>query len=712
MTPKPRGIAARAGHWSARHRKTAIFGWLALMIAVAFVGSSLGQHKPTNAQTMDGETRRAETILHDAGFPAKSGEMVLVQSTTVTVKDPAFKAAVTDAARTVAGVPVAANVTSDTVSHDGHSALVQFDLKGDPDTAVDRVQPTLDATAAVAKRHPVIAVEQFGDASLTKRLDDQSAKEESSSNLRSLVITLVILALTFGALVAASVPVLLALTAIIGTSGLVALASQIIPISDIALPAILLIGLAVGIAYSLFYIRRSREERAKGASNLEAVDIAAATSGRAVLISGLTVMTAMAGMLLTGDTTFISMGLATILVIAMAMLGSLTVLPAVLAALGDKIEKVRIPFVGRRQAQARESRGWGWVTDRVMRHPVIAVVVAGGALVALSLPALGMHTKMPGIESYSKDQPGVQTYLKIQKAFPAEADYATVVVKAADVKAPAVQGAIARLKPASVDVNPRGDVAAVNVPLAGSGTDDQAMKSLAHLRGDVIPAAFNGVSASADVTGAAAATADFNATIHSKTPIVFAFVLGLAFLLMLTTFRSIVIPIKAIVLNLLSVGASYGLLTLVFQDGRGQAVTSWLPLFLFVILFGLSMDYHVFILSRVREAWKGGMSSSEAVSHGLKTTAGTITSAAIIMVAVFGEFALQSGVDTKQMGVGLAFAILLDATVIRGVLLPATMKLLGDWNWYLPRWLQWITELDVEGTSQPKPRFVPAPAAA
>ena len=706
MTPKPRGIAARAGHWSARHRKTAIFGWLVLMIAVAFIGNSLGQEKPTNAQKMDGETRRAETILENAGFPKKSGEMVLVQSKTVTVNDPAFKAAIKDAAKTVGALPIVANVTRDTVSPDKHSALVQFDLKGDPNTATDRVQPTLDATAKVAARHPHIAVEQFGDASLNKQITDQAAKEEGSSNLRSLLITLLILALTFGALVAAAVPVLLALTAIVGTSGLVALVSQIVPIDDIALPAIMLIGLAVGIDYSLFYIRREREERAKGASKLEAIDIAAATSGRAVLISGLTVISAMAGMLLTGNTIFISMGLATILVIAVAVLGSLTVLPAVLAALGDKLEKVRIPFIGKRQSQARESRFWGFVTDRVMRHPIVAIVVAGGALVALSLPALGMQTKLPGIESYSKDQPGIGTYLKIQKAFPAEADFATVVVKAKHVDAKDVQGAIARLKPADVEVNPKGTVAKVNVHLAGSGVDDEAMASLKQLREHTIPAAFRGVNASADVTGAAAGTADFNATMHQKTPIVFAFVLGLSFVLLLATFRSIVIPIKAIILNLLSVGASYGLLTLVFQEQRGEAVTSWLPLFLFVILFGLSMDYHVFILSRVREAFNGGMTSAEAVAHGIKSTAGTVTSAAIIMVAVFGEFAMQSSLDTKQMGVGLAFAIFVDATIIRGVLLPASMKLLGDWNWYLPRWLRWMPEVDIEGTS----RAVPAAA--
>jgi RND superfamily putative drug exporter len=726
MTPKPKGIAARAGHWSARHRKTAIFGWLALIIALFMVGGSLGQKTPTDAQRFDGDSRKAMEIYEDAGFEKKTSEMVLVQSTTKTVDDPAFQAAIADVAKTVGKQKVVTNVTSDAVSKDRRSALVQFDIKGDRKTATERIQPVMDATKSVAARHPGLAVEQYGDASLQKSIDDQSKAEEGNSQLMSFGMTLLILALTFGALVAASVPVILALTAVIGTTGLMAAASQIVPLHDVAMPAIILIGLAVGVDYSLFYIRREREERAKGRGKLEAIDIAAATSGRAVLVSGLTVMAAMAGMLLTGNTIFVSMGIATMLVIAVAVIGSLTVLPAVLAAMGDKVEKGRLPFIGRRQSQARESRMWGWLTDRVMRHPVVAVAVAGGALVALSIPALGMQTKLPGIESYSKDNTSIQTYLKVQKAFPAEADYAMVVVKSDDVAAPQVKQAIDRLHPSQVTVNPAGDVALLNVALDGSGTDDQAMASMQRLRDNGVPAAFKGVEAETYVTGEAAGTADFNAVMKTKTPIVFAFVLGLSFLLLLATFRSIVIPIKAILLNLLSVGASYGLLKLVFQDGHGEkllgfesngAIVSWLPLFLFVILFGLSMDYHVFILSRVREAWKRGMGTEKAVADGIKSTAGTITAAAIIMVVVFAEFATQSGLEMKQMGVGLAFAIFVDATIIRGVLLPATMKLLGDRNWYLPRWLQWIPELDVEGESTPKPRrgfggALPEPAAA
>ena len=334
MTPKPKGIAARAGHWSARHRKTAIFGWLGLIIALFMIGGSVGQKQPTDAQKLDGDSRKAMQIYEDAGFEKKTSEMVLVQSKTKTVDDPAFQAAIADVAKTVSKQSVVANVTSDAVSEDRRSALVQFDIKGDPETATERIQPVMDATKSVATRHSGLAIEQYGDASLTKSMDDQSKAEEGNSQFMSFGMTLLILALTFGALVAASVPVLLALTAVIGTSGVMALASQILPLDNIAMPAIILIGLAVGVDYSLFYIRREREERAKGRGKLEAIDIAAATSGRAVLISGLTVMAAMAGMLLTGNTIFVSMGIATMLVIAVAVIGSLTVLPAVLAAHG------------------------------------------------------------------------------------------------------------------------------------------------------------------------------------------------------------------------------------------------------------------------------------------------------------------------------------------------------------------------------------------
>jgi RND superfamily putative drug exporter len=499
---------------------------------------------------------------------------------------------------------------------------------------------------------------------------------------------------------------------------------------------VILVGLAVGVDYSLFYVRREREERAAGRSKLDALDMAAATSGRAVLISGITVIIAMAGMFLTGNSTFMGMGLGTILVVAVAVLGSLTVLPAILAAFGDRINKGRIPLL-RRRSEARDSRVWGWVVDRVMRRPVVATVLAGGLLVALAIPAFGMQTKLSGTEDLPKNLKTIQTYDKVQAAFPTEAAPATVVVKADDIDAPQVKQAITGLKhrvasddqfsgSMNVEINPSHTVALLSVGLPGSGSGDKATAAVKHLRDDVLPATLDRVNGvTADVSGQAAAEADFNTLMKSKTPQVFAFVLGLAFLLLLVTFRSIVIPIKAIVLNLLSVGAAYGILTLVFQDGHGEgvlgfhsngAIASWLPLFLFVILFGLSMDYHVFILSRIREAVQRGMSTEKAVAHGIKTTAGTVTAAAMVMVLVFGVFATESSLELKQLGVGMAAAILIDATIIRGVLLPATMKLLGKWNWYLPRWLQWLPEFDIEGGSRREPRIghgaMPEPAAA
>ena len=738
MQNKSGGIAARAGRWSARHKKTAIFGWLAFVALALVLGSMTGTKEPSDAQSYDGESKRAETIVENAGFSKDAGEMVIVQSKTLTAKDAAFRSAVKDVETAVGGESVVTNVVSPyskggQVSADGHSALVTFDIKGDSDTAPDRIQPVMDAVDKAGAAHRDLTVAQFGEASVQKELTDSQAADQSRSQMISLSVTLLILLITFGALLAAMVPIILALTAVAGTAGLAGIASQLVPTDSVTLQVIILVGLAVGVDYSLFYIRREREERAAGRNKLDALDIAAATSGRAVLISGLTVMIAMAGMFLTGNTTFMGMGLGTILVVAVAVLGSLTVLPAVLAGLGDRINKGRIPGL-RRRSEARDSRAWGWLIDKVMRRPLIAALLAGGLLVALSIPAFGMQTKLSGTEDLPQDLSTIQAYHKVQKAFPAEAAPATVVVKANDVNAPTVKTAIAGFEKAvksddqytgqiTTEVNKAHDVAVLSVGLPGTGSGEQGQAAVTHLREDVLPATLDRTGGiTAEVSGQAAAEKDFNDLMKTKTPLVFAFVLGLAFLLLLVTFRSIVIPIKAIALNLLSVGAAYGILKVVFQDGKGEkllgfesngGIASWLPLFLFVILFGLSMDYHVFILSRVREAWQRGMSTDKAVAHGIKTTAGTVTAAAMVMVLVFAAFATESGLEMKQLGVGLAAAILIDATIIRGVLLPATMKLLGKWNWYLPRWLQWLPEFDHEGgSSRPGHGPIPAPAAA
>jgi uncharacterized membrane protein YdfJ with MMPL/SSD domain len=422
----------------------------------------------------------------------------------------------------------------------------------------------------------------------------------------------------------------------------------------------------------------------------------------------------MAGMFLTGSSTFSSFAVGTIIVVAVAVLASLTVLPALLSLLGDRVMKGRLPLITARREATGEPRMWGAIIDRVLRRPAISAALAGGLLVALSLPAFGLHTAVPGLQGLPSGLPIVKTLNRIETAFPGGPQPAAVVVQAADVTSPAVSGGLQRLEqaalrsgkahePFTVEFSPDRHVALVSMPLSGNGTDGRSVAALAALRTKLIPSTIGAVPGTRTlVAGSTAGSQDFNDLMKSHAPYVFLFVLGMAFLLLLVTFRSIVIPVKAIVLNLLSVGASYGVLVLVFQHHWAESllgfkstggITPWLPLFLFVILFGLSMDYHVFILSRIREAYDGGMRTSDAVAHGIKSTAGVVTSAAAVMVAVFAIFASLGALEFKQMGVGLAAAILIDATIIRGVLLPATMRLLGDWNWYLPRRLDWIPRI-------------------
>jgi len=415
------------------------------------------------------------------------------------------------------------------------------------------------------------------------------------------------------------------------------------------------------------------------------------------------------------------------MVVAVAMLGSLTVLPALLGRLGDKVEKGRIPFLGRLRSKNGESRFWGAVLTRVLRRPVISAVAAGAVLIALTIPALSLNTTSSGLDDISI--PEVEPMKRLDAAFPGGNDPAQVAIKADDVRAPAVQDAIVALKkealasgelkgPFDVEASRDSTVATVSVTLAGSGTDAKSQAALATLREDVLPSTLGQVEGvEYAVGGSTALDKDWETKMKTSAPLVFGFVLLFAFLIMLVSFRSIVVALKAILLNLLSVGAAYGILVAVFQWGWGEnllnfesngGITPWLPMFLFVILFGLSMDYHVFILSRVREAYDRGMSNDDAVSYGIRSTAGVVTSAAVVMVGTFSVFALLPVIDMKEMGIGLAAAILIDATLIRAVLLPATMKLLGDKNWYLPKWLGWLPRLEHE--QAPEAPAVPAAA--
>jgi uncharacterized membrane protein YdfJ with MMPL/SSD domain len=721
--PAPkRNIAARMARWSAQHRKTAIFGWLAFVL-VAFVMGNGMLKTLENQEAGVGESGRADKAYFEA-FPQEAGEAVLIQSDRVKAESLDFQAVVKDVTTRLRSIEGVRDVkgpysgAANSVSPDGHAALVDYKLEGDAKAAEKAVDAPVAAIKDAARANPDFLIEGFGSASTEKEFQQWLKSDLHKAEFLSLPFTLVILLVAFGTIVAAGLPVLLALSAVLGTMGLLGPLSQLSPVSDTINSVVLLIGLAVGVDYALFYIRREREERAAGKGYEAALEAAAATSGRAVLISGFTVMAAMSGMYLAGAADFASFATGTIVVVGMAMLGSLTVLPALLSKLGPRIDKGRVPLLGRLKARAAKFGLWGRIVDRTMRHPLRYALVSTGLLVALALPALGMVTAEGGEESLPQDMAVVQTINHVNDAFPSEGNGATVVVEAKDVTAKPVTDAIGRLEaetakhpklyPGSVDieVSPDKSVAAVGVPTIGEGHDEDSYRALADLRENVVPATVGQVDGvEANVSGDAAMTKDFNDSMKSHLPFVFGLVLGATFLLLLVTFRSIVIPIKAVVLNLLSVGAAYGVLVMVFQNEWAEglldfnssgSVVPWLPLFLFVVLFGLSMDYHVFILTRIREAYDRGMSNDEAVAHGIRTTAGVVTSAAVVMVGVFSIFATLSLLDFKQMGVGLAVAVLIDATIIRGILLPASMKLLGDWNWYLPRSLGWLPKVAPE----------------
>jgi uncharacterized membrane protein YdfJ with MMPL/SSD domain len=721
-------FAARAGRWSAQHRKKAILGWFAFVILATVLGGMVGTKTLADEDTGNGESKRGDQIIEDAGFADQSGETVLVQGKDgLKVGDPKFTAAVDDVVTKLEATNGVSEVESPlvpenrgNVSADGRSVLVNFKLPGDEDEAKDAVAAPLNTVAAVQKQHPEVVMGEFGDASAEKEIGDAFSEDFQKAETLSLPITLAILLVAFGALVAAGLPLLLGATAVMGTIGLLGPISQLHALEESASSVVLLVGLAVGVDYSMFYLRREMEERDAGRTWDAALNAAAATSGRAVLVSGLTVMAAMAGMFLAGNAVFVSFGIGTIIVVGVAMLGSVTVLPAMLSFLSRKgwTEKGRVPWVAKRRHKTRgESRVWSAILDRVLKRPLLSAVLAAGLLAALSIPAFSMHTINPGVTGLPRDLEVMQAYDRIDAAFPGDGVPAVTVVKADDVTSPDVRSAIDDLqrqaiasgklhKPVDIDISPDKTVATIGLAVDGTGTDAASERSLAVLRDDVVPATVGKLQgAEVAVTGFTAGSKDFNDVMKSHLPIVFAFVLTLAFILLLVTFRSIVIPIKAIVLNLLSVGAAYGILKLVFQDGRLEGfldyqsvggVTSWLPLFLFVILFGLSMDYHVFILSRIREAFDRGMPTDRAVAHGIKSTAGVVTSAAAVMVAVFAIFATLSMLEFKMMGVGLAAAVLIDATLVRAVLLPATMKLLGDWNWYLPKKLSWLPKFEHE----------------
>ncbi len=688
------------GRWSTRRPVLAIAGWLTFVV-LAVLALSLTGLKPLHNGAV-GESARGYAVMDSHQLGAPRSEYVYLHSDRLAAGAPVFRAAIGQVATRMRGdlggpVRVA-------VSRDGHAALVSATVTRPFDTA-----GLIASVASVGVRHR-------GVSAVVADPTSGGSKDLHRAEILSIPVTLLVLLISFGALVAALVPVALAATAVIAAFGLLGPISQLFPLDDSVKTVVLLIGMAVGVDYALFYVVRSREERRRGLSTRQALERTSRTSGRAVLIAGTTVAIAMAGQFVVGSDIFNGIAAGTIVVVACAVAGSVTVLPALLQLLGPRVDRGRIRFLPQ-LATAGESRFWAGLVGRVMRRPVLAACLSGGLLVALAVPALGLHVAKPSSNALSSASQS-RLAAQITHEFPSTSSPATVVATWPATRTPAVRQAVERLEalaatqgvahpPFSVGLGQDGRSLALGLPLTGFGDNAASRNAVRELRQVLVPETLGRVpGVQTAVTGDTAEDVDFTNQMRHGVPYVVGFVLALAFVLLLVAFRSIVVPIKAIVLNLLSVGASYGVLVLVFQHQWAQgvldfrsdgAIISWLPLFLFVVLFGLSMDYHVFILSRVREGVDAGMRTDDALRYGISRTAGVVSAAALVMVGVFSLFGTANALDLKEAGVGLAVAVLLDATVVRGVLLPATMKLLGERNWYLPSWLAWLPRASLEG---------------
>ena len=695
------GFVRRAARVAARRPRLTIGLWMLLVVACVVGGLASGTRSLTSVQQGVGESGRADARLAAADLRDRAVESVLVRSGSAAQT----RATVEVLAARLRRLAVVASVQGPDEDRalsvaGGRSELVQTTLRGDPDDASDHVAAVQRTVAAVARAHSGVSVQEAGQGSLDRTETTVVDQDLHRAELISLPITLLILVFAFGALGAALVPLVLALTSVAATLGALGVVSQVVPSSDTTASCVVLIGLAVGIDYSLFYVRREREERRSGRGAEAALDAAAGTAGRAVLVSGLTVMIGLAGLLLSGTADFTSVALGTILVVAISVLGSLTVLPAMLALLGDRVEKGRI--LRRRRAGVPRRRGWSALAGAVTRHPVESLVMAVCVLGALAVPALHLHSATPSdMSDLPALTPTVVAERAIERAFPGAPSSAELVVAGDDLASPEHRRALIALGDrarallgghgdAGLTVAQDGRTALVTVPMPATSEHGQSTDVRA-LRARVAPtASLVAPGARALVSGEAAESVDFAAQLASTLPGVIAFVLGLAFLLLLVSFGSAWLAAVVIGLNLLSVAAAYGVLTAVFQNTWAQhllgftssgTVASWLPLFFFVILFGLSMDYTVLVLERVREARRAGQPVRAAAAEGIAATGATLTSAAIIMVAVFAIFGTLRLLEFKQLGIGLAAAVLLDATIVRAIALPAAIALLGERRW-------------------------------
>jgi uncharacterized membrane protein YdfJ with MMPL/SSD domain len=713
------GVTERLARASSRHAWRTLAAWVvAIVVALAFAIFFLPGNLTTNGHvTGNPESKQAEDLFYEQFPPDKNGvdELIVVRSSARTAGEPAFRAFVRKLLAQAKATGVVHHSSVLAVSADKHAALIGIQRQRDVDRLLGLVERS-DGREG-------FSVVMTGGGTLDHDFNELSQHDLKSGELQvGLPAALIVLVLVFGAVVAGLVPLVMAFVSIIVALGLCALVADAFTLSVFVVNMLTGMGLALGIDYSLFVVSRYREERARGHPKPDAIRISGATASRAVLFSGTVFVIALSGMLLVPSNVMKSLAVGAITVGIVSVVAALTLLPAILGLIGDGVNRLRVPWFGRHTGEAEEGRFWGAVVRAVMRRPWIYLVTFTALLVALAVPASGLTLGASGVSTLPNRLESRRGYEALVRDFPQASAAPALIAVEGDVRSPAVQTAITKLRAqlardpvfgrSDLRVSTNGDVAAIGVEVGGDKTGQRALDAIRRLRSAVIPTLFAGTHAHVLVGGDTADNVDFIDAMNDWLPIVFAYVLGFSFVLLTVVFRSIVIAGTSIVLNLLSVGAAYGLVILVFKHGIGagllgfqkvNAIEAWVPLFLFSVLFGLSMDYQVFLLSRIKERYDASRSTTDAIEHGVASTARIITGAALIIVAVFTGFAMGDLVMFQQMGFGVAVALLIDATIIRSVLLPAAMKLLGRWNWYLPQWLEWLPRIQVEGRAAQAP---------
>jgi len=726
----PPGLA----RWSARHPWAVVAAWAVLLVAA--LGATALITFDEEQIIIGSESDVADRRLEDLRGEERPRETIIVASQDgATIDDPVYREYVQSLAgliRQTEGVAQVATFfeTGDQalVSSDGTKTLIAVTLEGSKVDAANTVEPLV---SLIEKQETgSVRVLAVGDGSMNREIQHAFEKDLQMAEMIGIPAAMVVLVIVFGAVVAAGVPVLLGLGGILLSVGMTALLSQVLGINSMVVNMITMIGLAVGIDYTLFIVERFREERSRGVEKVDAIVNAGNTASRAVLFSGLTVIIAMASMFVVPATTFHGLGIGAITVVFAAVAIALTLLPAVLSLLGDRINWLHLP--GRKERADHESSDgfWGRSTTLVMRHPVVSIMASVAVLLAAASPFLTIKLGSMGLRDFPGDLETVQAFLVLDSDFSAGRISPAEITFEGDVDSASVRYGVERLDAllaaddrfsnlGELEISNDGTLGALSVQIDGDSLGPDARAAVEDLRQDYLPVAFAAADVDVAVTGGAASTTDYVNAMNRYLPLVVGFVLALSFVLLMMVFRSIVIPVKAIIMNLLSVGAAYGLIVLVFQHGVGadlvgfnqsDSIEAFLPIFMFAVLFGLSMDYHVFLLSRIQERYLQTGDNAGSVAYGLRSTAHIITGAAAIMMVVFGGFAMGDMTSLQQTGFGLAVAVFIDATLVRTVLVPASMELLGDWNWYLPSWLQWLPRISVEGERDvpaASPHFVP-----